>query len=198
MDARADGPRTLCVYCGSSNRIPDSHKQAAARFGTLLAEDGCRMVYGGGRVGLMGIVADAMIAGGAEVIGIIPEFLHDFEVGHTGVTRLEVVDSMHTRKRRMAELSDAFVVLPGGLGTLDELFEITTWRQLGLHQKPIVLVNQDGYWSGLLAMIDAMCATGYLRPEHLGLLRVVDNVDAVLPALARVGEPDLNVKDKWL
>ena len=198
MDARADGPRTLCVYCGSSNRIPDSHKQAAERFGRSLASAGCRLVYGGGRVGLMGIVADAMIQGGAEVIGIIPEFLHDFEVGHTGVTRLEVVDSMHTRKRRMAELADAFVVLPGGLGTLDEMFEIVTWRQLGLHQKPVVLVNQDGYWSGLLAMIDSMCRTGYLRQEHLGLIRVVDDVDDVLPALERVGQPELNVQDKWL
>src|SRR5690606_12329145 len=118
MDARADGPRTLCVYCGSSNRIPESHKRAAERFGRAVAAAGCRLVYGGGRVGLMGIVADAMIRGGAEVIGIIPEFLHDYEVGHTGVTRLEVVDSMHTRKRRMAELADGFVVLPGGLGTL--------------------------------------------------------------------------------
>lgn len=198
MDARADGPRTLCVYCGSSNRIPESHKLAAGRFGRLMAEAGCRLVYGGGRVGLMGIVADAMIQGGAEVIGIIPEFLHDFEVGHTGVTRLEVVDSMHTRKRRMAELADGFVVLPGGLGTLDEMFEIVTWRQLGLHQKPVVLVNQDGYWTGLLAMIDSMCATGYLRQEHLGLIRVVDDVDAVLPALERLGQPELNVQDKWL
>lgn len=198
MDARADGPRTLCVYCGSSNRIPESHKLAAGRFGRLMAEAGCRLVYGGGRVGLMGIVADAMIQGGAEVIGIIPEFLHDFEVGHTGVTRLEVVDSMHTRKRRMAELADGFVVLPGGLGTLDEMFEIVTWRQLGLHQKPVVLVNQDGYWTGLLAMIDSMCATGYLRQEHLGLIRVVDDVDAVLPALKRLGQPELNVQDKWL
>ena len=198
MDARADGTRTLCVYCGSSNRVPDSHKQAAQRFGCRLAAAGCRLVYGGGRVGLMGIVADAMIQGGAEVIGIIPEFLHDFEVGHTGVTRLEVVDSMHTRKRRMAELADAFVVLPGGLGTLDEMFEIVTWRQLGLHQKPVVLVNQDGYWSGLLAMIDDMCATGYLRQEHLGLISVVDDVDAVLPALELAGQPELNVQDKWL
>jgi uncharacterized protein (TIGR00730 family) len=198
MDARADGTRTLCVYCGSSNRVPDSHKQAAERFGRGLAAAGCRLVYGGGRVGLMGIVADAMIRGGAEVIGIIPEFLHDFEVGHTGVTRLEVVDSMHTRKRRMAELADAFVVLPGGLGTLDEMFEIVTWRQLGLHQKPVVLVNQDGYWSGLLAMIDSMCATGYLRQEHLALIQVVGDVDAVLPALERAGQPELNVQDKWL
>ena len=198
MDARAGGPRTLCVYCGSSNHVPDSHKKAADRFGRRLAEAGCRMIYGGGRVGLMGIVADAMIREGAEVIGIIPEFLHDYEVGHTGVTRLEVVDSMHTRKRRMAELADGFVVLPGGLGTLDEMFEIVTWRQLGLHQKPVVLVNQDGYWSGLVSLIEGMSATGYIRREHLGLVRVVDDVDAVLPALERLGEPALNVRDKWL
>ncbi|MEZ5669521.1 MAG: TIGR00730 family Rossman fold protein [Alphaproteobacteria bacterium] len=198
MDARARGPRTLCVYCGSSNRVPDSHKQAAARLGRSLAEAGCGLVYGGGRVGLMGIVADAMIAAKADVIGIIPEFLHDYEVGHTGVTRLEVVDSMHTRKRRMAELADGFVVLPGGLGTLDEMFEITTWRQLGLHRKPIVVVNQDGYWSPLLSMIEQMSGSGYLRPEHLGLLRVVDDVDDVLPALAEIPEADLDVRDKWL
>lgn len=198
MDARAVGSRTLCVYCGSSNRIPESHKSAATRLGELLAADGCRLVYGGGRVGLMGIVADAMIAAGAEVIGIIPEFLHDFEVGHTGVTTLEVVDSMHTRKQRMAELADGFVVLPGGLGTLDELFEIMTWRQLGLHRKPIVLVNQDGYWDGLLGMLDHMRDCGYLRPEHLALLRVVPDVDAVLEALAQISEPETDVKDKWL
>ena len=198
MDARASGPRTLCVYCGSSNHVPDSHKQAAERFGGLIAKAGCRLVYGGGRVGLMGIIADAVIAGEAEVIGIIPEFLDDFEVGHTGVTRLEVVDSMHTRKRRMAELSDAFVVLPGGLGTLDEMFEIITWRQLGLHHKPIVIVNQDGYWTNLLRMIDHMNDAGYLRAEHMALLRIVDDVDQVLPALEETGEPVLNVRDKWL
>lgn len=199
MDGITPGPRALCVYCGSSNQIPESHKQAAARFGKRMAEEGCSLVYGGGRVGLMGIVADAVIAGGAEAVGIIPEFLHDLEVGHSGVTRLEVVDSMHTRKRRMAELSDAFVVLPGGLGTLDEMFEIMTWRQLGLHQKPIILVDQDGYWNGLTSMLDQMCEAGYLKREHYaGLLSVVDDVDAVLPALRDLPVSTLNVQEKWL
>ena len=140
---------SVCVYCGSSSRVSDTYKDAAHQLGTLLGENGHQLVYGGGRVGLMGIVADATLAAGGSVVGIIPEHIQVLEVEHTGLTELLVVDSMHTRKRMMVDRSDAFVVLPGGLGTLDETFEILTWKQLRLHDKPIVVANIDGYWDAL-------------------------------------------------
>ena len=179
--------RSLCVYCGSSDRGPASHAEAARALGRLMAERGIRLVYGGGRIGVMGILADAVLAGGGEVVGVIPRFLDDVEVGHVDVSRLEVVESMHERKALMAELSDAFVVLPGGLGTMDETFEILTWRQLGLHDKPIVIVNQDGYWTPARDLIDHIIASNYARPNCADLAHWVDSVDEILPALA--GEP---------
>jgi uncharacterized protein (TIGR00730 family) len=135
--------RSLCVYCGSSDRGPAAHRDAARALGQELAQQGVGLVYGGGRVGVMGAIADAVLEGGGTVTGIIPDFLMRHEVGHEGVTQLEVVTTMHERKARMAELSDGFVVLPGGLGTLEELFEIVTWKQLGLHTKPIVVVTSS-------------------------------------------------------
>ena len=131
------------------SRVSDTYKDAAHQLGTLLGQNGHQLVYGGGRVGLMGIVADATLAAGGPVVGIIPEHIQVLEVEHTGLTELLVVDSMHTRKRMMVDRSDAFVVLPGGLGTLDETFEILTWKQLRLHDKPIVVANIDGYWDPL-------------------------------------------------
>jgi len=176
--------RALCVYCGSSNRGPAAHRQAAQAFGGELARRGIRLIYGGGRVGVMGALADAVLAGGGMVTGIIPDFLMRHEVGHTGVSELEIVATMHERKARMAELSDGFVVLPGGLGTLDEMFEIITWKQLGLHTKPIVVVNAAGYWDGLRAMLDGIVAAGYARPENARLATFVASIDEVLPTLA--------------
>jgi len=132
----------------------------------------------------MGALADAVLAGGGMVTGIIPDFLMRHEVGHTGVSELEIVATMHERKARMAELSDGFVVLPGGLGTLDEMFEIITWKQLGLHTKPIVVVNAAGYWDGLRAMLDGIVAAGYARPENARLATFVASIDEVLPTLA--------------
>jgi uncharacterized protein (TIGR00730 family) len=182
---------SLCVYCGSSNEVPTSHKDAAARLGRTLAKAGISLVYGGGRVGLMGIMADAALESGGRVIGVIPRHLVEAEVGHGSVSELHIVASMHERKQKMFELSDAFAILPGGLGTLDEMFEMVTWRQLRLHDKPIVIVDEDGYWRPLLTLIDAIEADGYARGIKERLLEVVDGVDALLPALARAREPVL-------
>ena len=174
---------SVCVYCGASSRVADVHKDAAHALGDGLARRGIRMVYGGGRVGLMGIAADAAIAAGGEVVGIIPEHIQSAEVEHTGLTELHVVDSMHTRKRMMVERSDAFVILPGGLGTLDEAFEILTWKQLQLHDKPIVIADVDGYWRPLLGLIDHMVAQGFARIDRSALYRVADQIDGVFQAL---------------
>jgi uncharacterized protein (TIGR00730 family) len=175
--------RSVCVYCGSSNEAKASHRTDAYRFGGHLASAGIDLVYGGGRVGLMGAVADGAIAGGGHVVGIIPEHLMKAEVGHGQVTELHVVGSMHVRKEMMFTRSDAFVVLPGGAGTLDEMFEILTWRQLGLHDKPLVLVNLDGYWNGLISMIDGIISARYARPSFRTYFEVVDGIDAIIPAL---------------
>ena len=182
-------PNSVCVYCGSSSRVADVHKAAAHALGAGLAERGIRLVYGGGRVGLMGILADAAIAARGEVVGIIPEHIKVMEVEHTGLAELHVVDSMHTRKRMMVERSDAFVVLPGGMGTLDEAFEVLTWKQLRLHDKPVVIVNVEGYWSRLADLIGNMVDEGFCRPEHRGLFTVVDRVEDVFAALERAPEP---------
>ncbi len=190
--------RSICVYCGSSARVADSYKEAASLLGSRIGGRGLQLVYGGGRVGLMGIVADATLKAGGSVVGIIPEHIQVLEVEHTGVTELHVVDSMHTRKRMMAERSDAFVVLPGGFGTMDETFEVLTWRQLGLHDKPIVLLDVDGYWQPLIAFIDHMIAEGFARPEHRKLYRVVATVDDVFEALAAAPEPTVAPQAKWM
>ncbi|TSD87966.1 TIGR00730 family Rossman fold protein [Mycobacterium sp. KBS0706] len=176
--------RSLCVYCGSSSRVDERYKTAAANLGALIAARGLQLVYGGGRVGLMGIVADAALGAGAQVVGIIPEHIQALEVEHTGLTELHVVDSMHTRKRMMFDRSDAFVVLPGGLGTLDEAFEMLTWRQLKLHEKPVVFVDIDGFWRPFLRLVDHMVAQGFCRPENRDLFQVVETVEEVFGALA--------------
>jgi uncharacterized protein (TIGR00730 family) len=175
--------RSVCVYCGSSNDASPAHRQAANDLGRQLAAAGIALVYGGGRVGLMGAVADGAIAGGGHVVGIIPDHLMKAEVGHGQVSELHVVPSMHLRKEMMFNRSDAFVVLPGGPGTLDEMFEILTWRQLGLHDKPLIIANLDGYWNGLVAMIDGIIAARYARPSFRAFYEVVDSLDAILPAL---------------
>ena len=176
--------RSLCVYCGSSSRVDERYKTAAANLGALIAARGLQLVYGGGRVGLMGIVADAALGAGAQVVGIIPEHIQALEVEHTGLTELHVVDSMHTRKRMMFDRSDAFVVLPGGLGTLDEAFEMLTWRQLKLHEKPVVFVDIDGFWRPFLRLVDHMVAQGFCRPENRDLFQVVETVEEVFGAIA--------------
>jgi hypothetical protein len=175
--------RTLGLFCGSSERCSEAHRASARAFGRGLAERGHRLVYGGGRIGLMGTAADAALAGGSEVVGVIPRFLADFEVAHGGLTSLEVVETMHARKQRMSELADAFVVLGGGFGTLDELFEILTWKQLALHSRPIVIVNVEGVWDPLVELLERLVSAGFVRPAHRALVHVVADVDRIWPAL---------------
>jgi len=155
----------------------------ATDLGTLMAQRGIGLVYGGGGVGLMGTIADAVMAGGGHATGIIPDFLMHQEVGHSAISSLEVVGSMHERKARMAELSDGFLILPGGLGTLEEFFEMLTWRKLQLHNKPIVVLNQDGFWDGLQALIGDLTDAKYARPTDATLASWVDTPEAALDAL---------------
>jgi uncharacterized protein (TIGR00730 family) len=165
----------VAVFCGSSMGREPGYADAAADFGRRLAEAGVGIVYGGASVGLMGVLADAALAAGGEVIGVIPGGLFAAEVPHQGLTRLQVVGSMHERKAAMASLADAFAALPGGLGTLDELFEILTWRQLGLHAKPVALVDQAGFWDPLAALLDGLSAAGFIPAAARGaLVRVAD------------------------
>lgn len=176
--------RSVCVFCGSRVGIDPAHAAAAARLGGLLAARGITLVYGGGRIGLMGVVADAVLAAGGRTIGIIPDFLQRREVAHTGV-ELEVVDSMHTRKRRMFDLADAFLVLPGGIGTLDETMEILTWRQLGHHDKPVVLVDVNGYWHKLTALLNHVIRSDFAGAELSGFYSVAETPEAALEAAER-------------
>lgn len=172
--------RRAAVYCGSANGTDPAFLAEARALGAALARAGWGLVYGGASVGLMGAVADTALAGGAEVIGILPEILSGSEIAHHGLTRLEMVPTMHARKARMAHLADAFLVLPGGYGTLDELMEIITWKQLRLHAKPCVLINTGGYWNGLLAFLDTAVDAGFLKPQNRALLEVAhDANDAV-------------------
>ena len=162
--------KTICVYCGAAAGNKPEFLVAARDFGRLLAERGIGLVYGGGHVGLMGVVADAVLSGGGHVTGVIPRSMAEKELAHTGVQKLHVVESMHDRKALMAELSDAFVVLPGGIGTLDEFFEIWTWRQIGLHSKPIGILNTAGFWQPLLALADHLDQHDFLHREPLKMI----------------------------
>ena len=177
--------KSVCVYCGSSIGARPVYAQHAAALGTRLANEGLGLVYGGGNVGLMAVVADAALAAGGEVIGVIPEQLVGWEVAHQGLTRLEIVATMHERKARMFDLSDAFVALPGGFGTLDEMFEMLTWRQLGLGDKPCAFLDVDGYYAPLMAMLDRMLSEGFLRAEHLADLWHGEELDALFDWIGR-------------
>ena len=186
---------SVCVFCGASTGANPLYREAAQALGRAIAERRLTLVYGGGAVGLMGIVADAALAAGGEVIGIIPQSLKDKEIGHRGLTRLEVVDGMHARKARMAELSDAFIALPGGLGTLEELFEVWTWGQLGYHGKPLGLLEVNGFYEKLTGFLDHVVSEGFVRPQHRAMLQVDAGPDALLDALD-AWEPV--VQPKWV
>jgi uncharacterized protein (TIGR00730 family) len=175
--------RSLCVYCGSSGAVAEAYRGAASELGTGLAEAGIELVFGGGRVGLMGLLADAALANGGRVTGIIPGRLRDAELAHQGVSELVVVATMHERKALMAERAEGFAILPGGIGTLDETFEILSWKQLGLHDKPIFLVDVEGYWAPLRNLLDHIVERGFARPKTHDLLRIVPSVAALLRAL---------------
>jgi uncharacterized protein (TIGR00730 family) len=180
----ATPPVSICVYCGSRPGRTPAHAEAARETGILIGRLGWQLVYGGGRAGLMGEVADATLAAGGRVVGVIPQSLMQRELGHRGLHELHVVETMHERKRLMAERSDAFLALPGGIGTLEELFEVWTWRQLGYHDKPVGLLNTEGYYDKLLAFVADMAAEGFVLPAQRELLQVEAEP---LPLLQRLG-----------
>ena len=169
--------RRVAVFCGSANGTNPAFVAEARALGAAIAAAGLGLVYGGACVGLMGAVADAALAGGAEVIGVLPDVLAGKEIAHSGLTRLELVSSMHERKARMAELADAFLILPGGYGTLEELLEVVTWAQLRLHAKPCILINTADYWDGLLKFLDTAVAAGFLKAENRALLQVAGSAE---------------------
>jgi uncharacterized protein (TIGR00730 family) len=183
----------LCVFCGSSPGRDPAYGASAAQFGRILAERGIGLVYGGGRVGLMGVLADAALAAGGEVIGVIPQALLDREVGHQGLTELRVVGSMHARKALMSELADGFIALPGGIGTLEELFEVWTWAQLGLHRKPCGLLNVDGFFTPLVDFLDRQVEAGFIHPTYRAMLAVASTAEELLARFAAYEPP----ADKW-
>jgi uncharacterized protein (TIGR00730 family) len=188
--------RRVCVFCGSSAGGRAVYRDSARRLGELLAAGGVGLVYGGGHVGLMGVLADAVLEGGGEVVGVIPQALVDRELAQLNLTRLEVVDTMHQRKARMADLADAFAALPGGYGTADELFEILTWAQLGLHARPIGLLNTAGFFDPLCQWLDRTVREGFIRAEHRRLLLETDSPEELLELLRnyRPAEPAA----KWI
>lgn len=189
---------SACVYCGSSSRVAQRYKDHARELGQRMATEKIDVVYGGGRVGLMGIVADAALGAGGKVVGIIPSHIQSKEIEHHGLTELHVVDSMHTRKRMMAEKSDAFVVLPGGFGTLDEAFEIITWKQLQLHEKPVIIFDDNGFWDPLVKLMDNIIQEGFATDKHRSLYQVVHSLDAVFTALKAPTVKPPPLETKWL
>lgn len=187
--------RRLCVYCGSSPGLRPAYADAASALGRTLAERGIGLVYGGGNVGLMGVVASAAVEAGGEVIGVIPEKLQRLELGKTDVTELRVVPDMHARKKLMADLSDGFIGLPGGYGTMEEVFEAITWTQLGYHHKPLGLLDAGGYYQPLVAFLEQMVREGFVRELHAPLVQVADTPARLLQRLAEVELPRL---EQWI
>lgn len=185
----------IAIYCGSNGGLDPVFKQAAADMAASLARQNIGLVYGGGRVGLMGTIANAALAAGGEVIGVIPHALMEKELGHTGLTELYVVRSMHERKQRMVDLSDGFIALPGGFGTLDELFETLTWLQLSFHGKPVGLLNVEGFFDGLLTFLDHMRDTGFLKAAHRDCVLVETCPERLLEKMRAFQPPDLG---KWI
>ncbi|MCG8407344.1 MAG: TIGR00730 family Rossman fold protein [Phycisphaerales bacterium] len=184
----------LCVFCGSNSGANAIYRTVAVEFGEMLAREGITLVYGGGNVGLMGIIADAVLHHDGRVIGVIPHGLARKEVVHTGLTELHRVDTMHQRKAMMADLADGFVALPGGLGTLDEMFEILTWAQIGIHSKPCAFLNIDGYYDKLFSFLDELVEQQFVKPEHRALALVTDDHREVLQRLRQYEPPHT---EKW-
>jgi uncharacterized protein (TIGR00730 family) len=187
--------KSVCVYCGSSPGSHPIYAQTAHEVGRALAEAGIRLIYGGGNVGIMGRIADGALSAGGEVIGVIPHHLADKELAHPGATEMIRVNSMHERKQMMADLADGFIALPGGIGTLEELFEVLTWLQLGLHSKPIGLLNVAGFWDSLLVFLDQLVAQRFLKQEHRAMLLVADELPELLRIMNTFQAPDAG---KWL
>lgn len=190
--------RSVCVFCGAASRVDPLYHQAARDTGAAIAEAGWTLVYGGSKTGTMGSLADGALAAKGRVVGFIPHHLHEREQQHPGLTECHVVDSMHERKQRMVDSSDAFVVLPGGFGTLDEFFENITWRQLGLHDKPIVIVNLGGFWTHAIELIKTLQIHNFIREDHLQLCQTVDSVDQIVPALKSSPNVRFDPNAKWI
>jgi uncharacterized protein (TIGR00730 family) len=186
--------RRICVFCGSNAGVRPVYRDAAVQLGRTLAENGIALVYGGADVGLMGAIANAALEARGEVVGVIPQMLVDKEIAHRGLTTLEVVDSMTERKQRMAELSDGFISLPGALGTLDELFEVATWAQLGLHPKPSALLNVAGYYDDLISFLDHATNERFLRPQHRELIFADHDIPRLL---SRMNAFRMPTESKW-
>jgi len=183
-------PFSVCVYCGSRNGVRPAYRDLALRLGTAIGRRGWQLVYGGGRAGLMGAVADATLAAGGTVVGVIPESLMNLEVGHAGLTELHVVQTMHQRKQLMAERSHAFIAMPGGIGTFEELFEVWTWRHLAYHDRPIGLLDAEGYWAPMLQFLRHSVAEGFMGDDQMAMLHSDDQVERLLDTLAtRAGDP---------
>lgn len=187
--------KSVCVYCGSSLGNSPSFREAAVELGQELAHRKLTLVYGGASIGIMGVIADTVLENGGKVIGVIPKILAKKEVAHHGLTELEIVHSMHDRKARMAELSDAFIALPGGLGTLEELFEILTWAQLGLHQKPCALLNVKHYYDNLIRFLDHSVEQQFVKPVHRAMLLIDDNPKTIIDKLLAYQAP---LVERWL
>ena len=185
----------VCVFCGSSSGFEPVYRDAAIELGRLLVAHGHSLVYGGGRVGLMGALADAVLAAGGDVIGVIPSQLVEREVAHTALTELRVRGSMHERKAEMVALADAFIALPGGYGTFDELFEVLTWLQLGIHAKPVVIVDMGAFFAPLFALADGAVAAGFLKQSHRDAAR---RVETVAEAIAMLDAPPPPPESKWI
>lgn len=189
---------SVCVFCGAASKIDPVFHDLARATGELVAEQNWTLVYGGSRTGTMGTLADGALAKGGKVIGFIPSHLQERELQHTALTECHVVDSMHERKQGMVDCSDAFIILPGGFGTLDEFFENITWRQIGLHDKPIVIVNYKGFWDSLIALIRDLERYGFIRPDNLKLFQVVDQVDQIPAALKASADVRFDPNAKWI
>ena len=181
----------LCVFCGSATGNRSAYATAARALGAALARRGIGLVYGGGSIGLMGVLADATLAAGGSVIGVIPRGLSSAEIGHAGLTEMRVVSGMHERKAVMASLADGFIALPGGLGTFEELLEMLTWLQLGIHRKPVALLDVEGYWRGLRVLLDDAVAAGFVEPARAAMLLVEPEVETLLERLLRWSPPAL-------
>lgn len=190
--------KAVAVYCGSKLGQSPAYAKAAKDLGAQFAERGIRLVFGGGRIGIMGEIADQVLAKGGQVTGVIPHFLNDLELAHKGVTELITVESMHERKHIMFSHANAFVILPGGLGTLDECMEIITWKQLQMHSCPIVILDVEGYWKSLKTLFQDTIDGGFAHPKILELFTIVDSVDAVFEAIAAAPEPDPIVLESHL
>jgi uncharacterized protein (TIGR00730 family) len=189
MTRSSSAPFSVCVYCGSRNGSRPAYTALARALGSAIGRRGWRLVYGGGRAGLMGEVADATLAACGQVVGIIPDSLMKLEVGHIGLTELHVVDTMHQRKQMMAERSQAFIAMPGGIGTFEELFEVWTWRHLGYHQRPMALLDTEGYWQPMLKFLAHSVTEGFMSEAQMATLQVSEDVEALLDALAAVSTP---------